>query len=204
MHKFIYLPKTIREVYLQTVKKTASINYIFRPDSRDDPIVIPPRHFPCQAFFLNSNLYLCSDEDEIDPGLTRNDFKEEEESFLDYEEGGLRDYFYVMLSEEKLKGLGIEVKTGEGWKWDAEKLRSIKVERSEGPNQAWCPATQEWEQHCDCAGCKQHQKPDNYYVRFNVIKSIYNGLPCHLKFEVEVGNPLAVFANRCTLDRSNY
>lgn len=200
----IYLPSNIHKDFFGTVNKTAPKDWTFCKDAC--PIVVPPGHYPCRGFFMNSTLYLFSKGIEIETGLNRRDFEEEEErQFLECDDGELPHFFHVMLSKETLERLGIEVKTGEGWKWDGENLQSIKVECSEGHKKAWCQATQTWEEHCDCSVCNKIYNPTGkYHVNFDVIKSICKRLPLSLKFKSEVGKPIAVFANRCPVDTTNY
>jgi hypothetical protein len=180
-----------------------------QPCDDDSLIIVPRGHLPCPGFFnQDGNLSLCHPEREYNKGfvtcLARKDFrKKEEQCFSNYDpiDDFSYDFFIVILSKEKLEEMGFQVETREGWRWDPEELRSIEI-KCPDTQKAWCPATQNWENPCDCAECKKtsHTK----YVHISVIKTLYGSLPAYLQHPHDIGNPLAEFANKCQFDEVNY
>lgn len=169
-------------------------------------IVVRDDYVPCHAFFnKDGEVILWLYDQEIDTGLKRADFLECDEADLisNYDPDGVvsPESFIVLLSNQKMEELGFQVKTGEGWMWDPKKFESIEVKCSDKTKNVWCPATKSWEKPCDCKRCKKASQDDPKYVNFEVIKD----LPYSAQRDpLNIGNPLADFANKCPYDDENY
>ena len=195
----IMFPLDINESYQRRIP-------LIQSDDRR-PIVVRDGYVPCHAFFNNQGLILWLYDQEIDTGLKRDDFPDCHEADIisnyDPHSGFLPESFIVLLPNEKMEELGFQVKTDEGWTWDPKKFESIEVKCSDKTKNVWCPATLSWEEQCDCERCKQSQDHPKY-VNIKVIRDLYKNLPDHLQEPLDVGNPLADFANKCIHDDVNY
>ncbi len=167
-----------------------------------DMIMVRYGYLPFKAFFdINGEITLwLIDETKINTGLKRDDFPScDTAKFSNYDpkNGVLPDMFIVLLPDEKLKDLGFEVKTGEGWKWDPNTFKSIKVNRSEKHEQAWCPVTESWEKPCECEHC-QKKGQDAKYVNFEIVNKLYKSLPYFPRKDIKFS--FAELANQCPFD----
>ena len=199
----IYFPWNINAAYQNRVP------LIQRDDDRRS-IIVHYGYLPCHAFFNKDGKVILwlPDDQEIDTGYTRADFPncDEADLIFNYDPDGvvLPDRFIVLIPTEKIEELGFQVKTGEGWMWDHADFKSIKVECLDKTKNVWCPATKSWEKPCQCTICKKQSQDAPKYVDFEVIKSIYDKLPYSLREPLNIGNPLADFANKCPYDDVNY